>query len=220
MPAVSQKTAAKIQALDKGLIILVTLLLTFMGLAGAAFVKVSTYADYDKQYLYLSGELRVLSQLVAKEAEAAITGTGTFDSLKKSSKEFEKTLSTLKKGDPVTKLPPSPSEVSADLKKVETQWAELNAGSQIILSNEELLKSLSDFVKSINELTPKLTIASEELVQLLIQKNISTPEELFLASRQVMLSQRIGSNVNKVFERGQSSNIAAQAADVFRRDAA
>ncbi|MEO5574072.1 MAG: methyl-accepting chemotaxis protein, partial [Gammaproteobacteria bacterium] len=41
-----------------------------------------------------------------------------------------------------------------------------------------------------------------------------------LASRQVMLSQRIGSNVNKVFERGQSSNIAAQAADVFRRDAA
>ncbi|MEO5702857.1 MAG: methyl-accepting chemotaxis protein [Gammaproteobacteria bacterium] len=219
LTAAPQKTSKK-QSRDKGSIFLVALLLTFIGLVGATFVYVSTQADYDKQYLNLSGELRVLSQRIAKEAEAAITGTGDFNDLKKASNQFEQGLTTLKQGDPRTGLPPSPAEVKSDLASVEKRWTEFRANNNIILNNEELLKSLGQFVTSINEITPKLTAASEELVQMLIEKNFSTPEELFLASRQVMLSQRIGSNVNKVFERGQGSALAAQAADVFRHDAA
>jgi twitching motility protein PilJ len=220
MPATVSQKASKKQSRDKGSILLVVLLLTFIGLIGATFAYVSTQADYDKQYLNLSGELRVLSQRIAKEAEAAITGTGAFDELKKARGQFEQGLSTLKAGDPATGLPPSPAQVAPAMAAVEKRWNEFRASTNVILNNEDLLKSLNQFVNSINDITPKLTVASEELVEQLIKKDFSTSEELFLASRQVMLSQRIGSNVNKVFERGQGSSIAAQAADVFRRDAA
>ncbi len=219
MPAASQKVFIN-QARDKVMIILVGLLLTFIALVGATFVYVGAETEYDKQYLTASGELRVLSQRIAKEAEAAISGAGDFAQLKQARSQFEKGLNTLKSGDNLTGLPPSPEGVRQSLGVVDKLWGQFRLNADVILNTEELLGSMNKFVASINEVTPKLTVASDELVQLLIQKKIATPEELFLASRQVMLSQRIGSNVNKVFERGQGSTIAAQAADVFRRDAA
>ncbi|MEO7557551.1 MAG: methyl-accepting chemotaxis protein [Gammaproteobacteria bacterium] len=220
MPVTAFKAASKNQARDKVTIVLVGLLLTFIALVGATFVYVGTQTEYDKQYLNISGELRVLSQRIAKEAEAAISGTGDFAQLKQARSQFEGGLSTLKSGDIITGLPPSPAQVAQPLASVDKLWGQFRTNTNVILSGEELLDSLNKFVTSINEVTPRLTVASDELVQLLIQKKIATPEELFLASRQVMLSQRIGSNVNKVFERGQDSTVAAQAADVFRRDAA
>ena len=68
MPAAASRTAFKTQARDKVTIILVGLLLTFIALVGATFVYVGTETEYDKQYLNISGELRVLSQRIAKEA--------------------------------------------------------------------------------------------------------------------------------------------------------
>ncbi len=220
MPAAASRTAFKTQARDKVTIILVGLLLTFIALVGATFVYVGTETEYDKQYLNISGELRVLSQRIAKEAEAAISGTGDFAQLKQARSQFEKALSTLKAGDATTGLPPSPANASRELGSVDKLWGKVRLNTDTILGSQDLLGSMNKFVDSINVVTPKLTVASDDLVQLLIAKKIATPEELFLASRQVMLSQRIGTNVNKVFERGQDSRVAAQAADVFRRDAA
>ena len=205
---------------DTGLLLLIGALVLFIILLTVNFVIVNRDSGHDKQYISLSGELRVLSQRIAKDAEAATSSTGALSLLKQARDEFDSTLTRLRKGDDATGLPASPAAVDPQLKAVEVRWAKFNKNTQVILANEELLKSLNQFVATINQVTPKLTTASEQLAQLLIAKGISTPNELFLASRQVMLSQRISSTVNKVFERGQGSEVAAQAADTFRRDAA
>jgi twitching motility protein PilJ len=214
----AKKTGVTVR--DTELITLIGLLVIFIVLLTVNFVYVGTKSDQDKQYISLAGELRVLSQRIAKDAEAAISGAGALTLLKGARDEFDSALMRLRKGDSRIALAASPAAVEGPLRAVEVRWSQFKNNTDVILANQDLLLSLNQFVGTINEVTPKLTTASEELVQLLVAKGISTPNELFLASRQVMLSQRIASTVNKVFERGQGSDVAAQAADTFRRDAA
>lgn len=219
MPAVSQ-TSKKKQTRDRELMLLISSLVIFIILLGLTFGYLGTQARNDKQYIELGGELRVLSQRIVKDAEAAAMGTGSFALLKQARDEFERTLKHLKFGDPKTGLPPSPAAMAQPLKAVDQRWEKLRGHADIILTNEGLLQSFDQFVASINSVTPKLTAASEELVQLLIKKGAGTPDDIYLASRQVMLAQRIASNASKVSQSGEGSDVAAQAADGFRRDVA
>jgi len=64
-------------------------LLVSMVLLFANFAYVSTQADYDNEYIGHAGELRVLSQRIAKDAVEAAAGTGgAFASLKTARDEF------------------------------------------------------------------------------------------------------------------------------------
>ncbi|HLA74851.1 MAG TPA: methyl-accepting chemotaxis protein [Gammaproteobacteria bacterium] len=227
--AAASQTSRKTQGRDKELITLITLLVAFIVLLALTFGYVGTQGRYDKQYIERGGELRVLSQRIVKEAEAAISGTGSFALLKQVRDEFEQTLNQLRQGDPKTGLPPSPGEVTASLKALQTDWDRLRTSADIIIGNETLLVSVGQFVGSINDVVPKLSAASEQLVQLFVEKARSATsseelanlqEQIFLASRQLVLIQRISSNINKVFQSGQGSEVAAQAADLFRHDAA
>ncbi|MEW6353380.1 MAG: methyl-accepting chemotaxis protein [Pseudomonadota bacterium] len=226
--AVAQ-TARRTHGRDKELVLLIGLLVTFIVLLAFNFGYVNIQAAHDRQYVNLGGELRVLSQRIVKEADAAIAGTASFAQLQQVRDQFEQILRALKNGDPKTNLPPSPAEVAAPLKTVQDRWAKLRDNADVILGNETLLESIIRFENSINAVLPKLTDASEKLIQSFTQRSVDavTPEEaaaardsISLASRQLVLIQHIANNVNKVFQSGQGSEAAAQAADVFRHDAA
>lgn len=223
--AVSQ--ARTKQGRDKELFILISLLVTFIVLLALTFGYVGRQADYDKQYIEIGGELRVLSQRIVTEAEGAAAGTGDFARLRAVRDEFEQNLRRLQRGDATVRLPPSPVGVAQPLQAVTTQWQRLRANTDVILSNEKLLQSLGQFVGTINAVTPKLTAASEQLIEMMVSRGSAGAEDvaaaqaqIALASHQVVLVQRISSNVNKVFQSGQGSEVAAQAADLFRHDAA
>lgn len=223
--AVSQ--ARTKQGRDKELFILISLLVTFIVLLALTFGYVGRQADYDKQYIEIGGELRVLSQRIVTEAEGAAAGTGDFARLRAVRDEFEQNLRRLQRGDATVGLPPSPVGVAQPLQVVTTQWQRLRANTDVILSNEKLLQSLGQFVGTINAVTPKLTAASEQLIEMMVSRGSAGAEDvaaaqaqIALASHQVVLVQRISSNVNKVFQSGQGSEVAAQAADLFRHDAA
>lgn len=223
--AVSQ--ARTKQGRDKELFILISLLVTFIVLLALTFGYVGRQADYDKQYIEIGGELRVLSQRIVTEAEGAAAGTGDFARLRAVRDEFEQNLRRLQRGDATVGLPPSPVGVAQPLQVVTTQWQRLRANTDVILSNEKLLQSLGQFVGTINTVTPKLTAASEQLIEMMVSRGSAGAEDvaaaqaqIALASHQVVLVQRISSNVNKVFQSGQGSEVAAQAADLFRHDAA
>jgi twitching motility protein PilJ len=223
---------------DRELVILIGALVTFIVLLALNFGYVGQQSNYDKEYISLAGELRVLSQRIAKNAEAAVTRSEAFPQMKDARDQFAQIVSRLKGGNTLTGLPPTPDAATSQLGKVEKEWKRYGANADVILSNEQLVKASTEFVKTINELSPKLTKASEGLLDALIKKGapvekatqaegeramtrlMAQQENIAVAGRLVALSQQIAAHVNKVFQGGRGSEAAAQAADLFRRDAA
>jgi len=62
-------------AFDRGLMIIGILLLMFFLAAVASFIYVERQATYDKEYISLSGEERVLSQSIVKNAVESASAT-------------------------------------------------------------------------------------------------------------------------------------------------
>ena len=90
-------------------------LIVFIVLLFANFAYLNTQASYDKQYIGHAGELRVLSQRIAKNAtEAAAGKAAAFKLLSDARNDFAQRWSYLKKGDPATGLPPAPAASSPD----------------------------------------------------------------------------------------------------------
>ncbi|MBI3345220.1 MAG: type IV pili methyl-accepting chemotaxis transducer N-terminal domain-containing protein [Gammaproteobacteria bacterium] len=223
---------------DRELVILIGALVTFIVLLALNFGYVGQQSNYDKEYISLAGELRVLSQRIAKNAEAAVTRSEAFPQLKDARDQFAQIVSRLKGGNTLTGLPPTPDAAASQLGKVEKEWKRYGANADVILSNEQLVKASTEFVKTINEVSPKLTKASEGLLDALIKKGAPVEKatqaeseramtrlmaqqgNIAVAGRLVALSQQIAAHVNKVFQGGRGSEAAAQAADLFRHDAA
>ena len=67
---------------DRELVFLIGALVTFIILLALNFGYVGQQSNHDKEYISLAGELRVLSQRIAKNAEAAVTRSEAFPQLK------------------------------------------------------------------------------------------------------------------------------------------
>ena len=206
---------------DRGLVFLISALVSFVILLALNFGYVAQQSGYDKEYASLSGELRVLSQRIAKNAEVSVTRAAAFPQLKDARDQFAQTLSLLKNGNPLTGLPPTPDTVTPSLAVVETQWQRYSANADIILNDEELVKASTEFVKTINEVSPKLTNATEALLDsLTAEQAMAQRGNITVAGRLVALSQQIATHVNRLFQGARGSEAAAQAADLLRRDTA
>lgn len=83
------------------IIVLFIALIIFIMLLFANFAYLNTQANYDKQYIGHAGELRVLSQRIAKNAtEAAAGKAAAFKLLSDARNDFALRWGYLKKGDP------------------------------------------------------------------------------------------------------------------------
>ena len=88
------------------IIVLFIALIVFIMLLFANFAYLNTQSNYDKQYISHAGELRVLSQRIAKNAtEAAAGKAAAFKLLGEARNDFAQRWGYLKKGDPATGLP-------------------------------------------------------------------------------------------------------------------
>ena len=202
---------------DKQLTILGTVLfLSFILMSGILFYT-GQKNTHDKQYIGLTGELRVLSQNLVKNAsEASSARVAAFPLLKESRDSFDITLDKLHNGDPSIGLPASSAEISAQLTAVTERWDIFRGNADDIFQAEGTIRQLSEFVNHINNTMPNLLALSDEVVGIMIEIG-SNAQQVYIASRQLMLSQRMSFNVNKILQGGQG---AATAADRFGRDAA
>jgi twitching motility protein PilJ len=203
---------------NKGLAILIALLLGAM-LGAFVFYTASAIQDgYDTEYLGLLGEQRVLSQRISKFAGQANRGVPvTFDQLKKYRDEFAHNLQLLRAGNPDSGMPPADSDaVVGTLNDVVRYWKRYDSNVQVIVEARGVVIALREIVKMINENSAQLLAMTDEVATLMAQKG-AAPDQVYIASRQLMLSQRIINNVNRVLEGGEG---AVTAADRFGRDAA
>ena len=178
-------------------------------------------AERESKYIEQSSQLLMLSQRLAKDAREAVQGQPiAFKTLKESRDRFDSILNTLKSGDPSRNIAPTPAEVAAPLDDVIKMWTPkanegLRAQVDQILGQEKALYAMRDHVLAINQMAPLLLAVSDEIVELGGQAGMKQ-EQLYLASRQGMLSQRIAKDVN-LFAQG--GNEAAVAAAQFGKDA-
>ncbi len=198
------------------IIVLFIALIVFIMLLFANFAYLNTQSTYDKQYIGHAGELRVLSQRIAKNAtEAAAGKAAAFKLLGDARNDFARRWGYLKKGDQETGLPAAPSAVRAEMRAVQTDWEALLKNTDAILASEQTVLSLHQVAATLAETVPQLQIESEKVVDILLQRG-APASQVALAQRQSLLAERILGAVNTVLA---GDETAVQAADAFGRDA-
>ena len=170
-----------------------------------AFFLIASYLDtrsgYDSEYAILAGEQQVLSQEIAKYALGAAGGAeSSFKLLKEKMNRFSETLKFLRDGNPATGLPKSNDEAPNavdELNEVDNRWNKYQATVNNIQGAQESIMLVNEAVKNIQENLPKLTEYSEQMVKILLKSDASK-EDVSLATRQLMLAQRIANHLNQV----------------------
>jgi len=207
------------------LVLGVLLMLSIIAMAGSLFYA-ATQQGYQRQYLEIISEQKLLSQRLATLSLEAGAGKETaFTQLEQLRNRYDETLNIFQNGNPQTGLPPIPDAARGQFKVLEQVWRgeggdqsdeSYRANISNILDGKLAISEVGEFVLVIQEFIPQLLSFSEEVVDLLVERN-ATPHQVFMASRQLMLTQRIENNMNRVLTGGEG---AAAAADRFGRDAA
>lgn len=192
-------------------VLIVSIVLLF-----ANFAYLNTQSNYDTEYISHSGELRVLSQRIAKNSTEAAAGKAeAFGLLKEARDDFETRWGYLTNGNEESGLPPAPDAVQAEMAQVQQDWNSLRENSDAILASEPTVLSLHQVAATLAETIPQLQVEYEEVVDILLQSG-APAAQVSVAQRQSLLAERILGSVNKVLAGDQDS---VQAADMFGRDA-
>jgi twitching motility protein PilJ len=182
----------------------------------ANFAYINTQSNYDTEYISHSGELRVLSQRIAKNATEAAAGTSAaFGLLRDARNDFLQRWGYLTDGDDSTGLPSAPASVQAQMAAVQQDWDSLRQNTDAILASEQTVLSLHQVAATLAETIPQLQVEYEEVVDILLESG-APAAQVSVAQRQSLLAERILGSVNKVLAGDEDS---VQAADMFGRDA-
>lgn len=201
---------------SKSIPLLATILLLAIVATLAAFIVVQKQEEYQEQYLVRSTEQQVLAQKIAKFSLGALRGEEqAFADLKTSRDRFSVLLDELGTGVRSAGLPATPEMARSQLHEVENAWLELRSFTDEILANQEGILSIGEFIGVINELIPQMQDSSDQVARQLT-KSDAKPRQIYVATRQLMLAQRIDNNVNKVLAGGAET---AAAIDQFSQDA-
>ena len=210
----SNVNAKKMMGFDRKYVAVLGALILSIIIMGVIFFLVGRQSNYDKEYIRLAGEQRVLSQRIAKYAlEAAVGKQDAFNKLKEYRDKFQLTVNTLKNGN--GSLPPVDGNLAPQLKKVEANWNAFRENLDTIVKGQASILSVRDNAQAINELMPKLLADSDQIVSILVESG-SPSAQIYKASVQLMLNQRIANNVSKVLLGGDGT---VTAADRLGRDA-
>jgi len=189
------------------MVYLIALLIATILLMGVSYSYIVIQEAKDREYINRIGDQRVLSQELAKLASQASRGDiEAFPLLQKSRNEFDETLLW---------------HINAAaglgmMTELEDTWNEYKKNIDIILKRREVVKNMRELISNINEQIPNLLAVSDEVVTVMAEQG-TPPDQIYIATRQLMLTQRISSNVNRVLDGGED---AITAADRFGRDAA
>ena len=216
LKALGQGKVAAEQA--KGVGLYVALLLSALLAMAVVYTMVAIQNTHDAQYLSLVGEQRVLSQQISKYAGQANRGApATFDQLRRYRNEFAHNLQLLQAGDPDSGMPPARTdEVMHLLNDSASLWRSYDANARQIIDARNVIIALREIVGMINDNSAQLLALTDEVATMMAERG-AAQDQVYIASRQLMLTQRIINNVNRVLEGGEG---AVTAADRFGRDAA
>jgi twitching motility protein PilJ len=158
----------------------------------------------------VAGDALMHSQRLAKAAPNAVSGNiEAFDQLNESQAALTDAFATLMNGKQTdsASIDAVPEAVLADLQVAAEAWEKAKVSSDLLMSQKELLLTLASVRTQINTANPQLLENSQIIAGQKVQ-NGAPAREVSAAGDVVMLTQRIGKNVNQVIN-GESFNVDA-----------
>lgn len=171
--------------------------LFFVLIAGLVFHD-NRESTHGTTYISAAGEMRMLSQRLAKASSLALQGNPVaFTQLKESRATFAKLLDSLTSGGEIngTSVPASPGEVGPQLTALTERWAATDKDAQALISQEKTLLELGKSVSAIDSKNAVMLDLTEQLAALKLQSS-SPVREIAAANQMVMLTQRIAKNAS------------------------
>ena len=173
------------------------------------FVQVGQQAETDQARLTDVSEQLVLSQRLAKYALAAATGdTDAFSRMERSRDRFSEIISQQK-----ADFGSSDTAEGMALSSLDSRWNGFRGNIDSVLEGQFLIMAMAESTTVVNEVMPQLMEHTQDIVNTLV-KNGASASQVRLASRQMVLSQRIVNSLNGVMTgKGTESSALLFAAD-------
>ncbi|NOR52321.1 MAG: chemotaxis protein [Gammaproteobacteria bacterium] len=214
-----KKNPGKKQAAGNRTTVLTVVLMLLSVLLGvSAYIYDNINVGYDREFQGIFADLRINIQQVTKFS--AISNEGrpqTFDQIRAHKETLDRRLDYLRNGNLETGLPALPVSTKGAFDGFLNLWTnQYEKNVFTIENNRGIVLALSEIVKFINLNSEQMLVAADEVATLMASNRAFKTEQVYIASRQMMLTQRIISNVNEVFRGGEGADIAAEQ---FNRDA-
>jgi twitching motility protein PilJ len=188
----SQFPVAKQLQVLGGCLVLVMLLIAIV------VYRDNRQATFNTAYIATAGDMRMLSQRLAKSSSLALLGDPVaFKQLRESRDSFASNLERLTSGGDLaaSRVPPSPDRVQPQLQALTQIWEKTDKNASRLLEMEKNLIALGKDVALINDKNPQLLDLSEHVAALKLQSSASV-REIAAANLLVMLTQRIAKNAS------------------------
>ena len=178
------------------LLILAVVMLLLIATSIGAFVLNANKSQSSAEYLGYIAEQELISQQIATKAlEAAAGNQEAFGQLQQLRSRFDETLSYLEQGNPETGL--SALTESAELQGVSSAWSQYRRDVTTIIDGSEQIAQVAGYVEEINEILPQLLSFSDEVANEIVKAR-GDQQSVYIASRQLLLAQRIQNNLNRI----------------------
>jgi twitching motility protein PilJ len=158
----------------------------------------SRQSTHGTAYVAAAGEMRMLSQRLAKASLLALQGnTQAFVQLKESRETFSQLLDRVNSGGEVggVEVPASPAAVRPQLDVLIERWAATDKDAMTVIGQEANLIALGTSVALIDDKNAEMLDLTEQLAALKLQSGAAV-RDIAAASQLVMLTQRIAKNAS------------------------
>ncbi|NNJ66305.1 MAG: hypothetical protein HKP16_12085, partial [Xanthomonadales bacterium] len=125
-------------------------------------------------------------------------------------------VETLKHGDDIRELPAIPTSIYSTLGELDKTWLRLDTNARSILERETLVRDLAVASDTFIQVFPEIQELTDQAIRNLTQ-NGAPAQQIFVAGRQLVLSERILRNLKEML-RGGAGSVAA--ADSFTQETA
>lgn len=179
----------------------VLLFFSVIGFAANSYLTTQN-SQQDETFLTHASRLSVLSQQIANNVDQAIQGTANiYSALQEEVDEFESNLGYLKAGNSAQIFSFSANNTVEDLSEVSLSWQNMRTEVDYVLANQ---KSISSIREVSSDLTISMSAIQQEnsrVVAALVISN-AAPNQIALAQRQALITERMMRSVDKLLEIG------------------
>ncbi len=178
--------------------------LLLLVIAGLVFHD-SRESTHNTAYISAAGEMRMLSQRLAKASSLALQGNpSAFTQLKDSRETFSKLLDLLSNGGEFgdVSVPASPASVAPQLETLAKLWTTTSTDAEMVIEQEKSLLGLAKNVATIDSKNATMLELTEQVAALKLQAGASA-REIAASNNLVMLTQRIAKNASALLVGGE-----------------